>query len=114
MTDEIKSEVDLAVPANFIDDEAVPGVAYIQPNIEINLTDEKRQQCREIVKEIKKFGVSQRQMLFLIDLMALELESLDLLREIRRAVKEQREKMNQGQISGGDSESSGTGLILPG
>ena len=36
---------------------AEEGVDYIQPNIETKLPANKRNECREIVKEIKSFGV---------------------------------------------------------
>jgi hypothetical protein len=90
-------------PADFLEEEK-PGVAYIRPHIEINLSDKKRHECREIVKEIKQFGVNQRQILFLIDLLALELENNDQMRRIRAAVVESREKMAEKK----------SGLILPG
>lgn len=96
---------EITEPVDFIDSEEKPGVAYIKPHLEVNLTPEKKQECRNILAEIKNFGVSQRQMLFLIDLLSLELDALDLVREIRTAVKNQREKMNQ------DSQSPG--LIIP-
>lgn len=92
MTDEVK-------PAEFMEEEQ-PGVAYIRPHMEIKLNDKQRHECREIVREIKKFGVNQRQLLFLIDLLALELENNDHMRRIRSAVVETREKMNDAQSSG--------------
>ena len=57
---------------NSEDDE---NATYIEPNIEFELPKEKRQECRNILMEIKNFGVSQRQILFLIRLLALELEN---------------------------------------
>lgn len=42
--------------------------------------------CREIVKEIMNFGVDQRQILFIVRLLALELDNLDHCREIIGAV----------------------------
>lgn len=88
-------------PAEFMEEEQ-PGVAYIRPHLEMKLTDKQRLECREIVKEIKTFGVNQRQLLFLIDLLALELENNDATRRIRAAVIETREKMPEK-----------SGLILP-
>lgn len=108
MTTDTKS--DLQVPANWIDDEAQPGVQYIKPNIEINLSDKKRQECREIVKEIKNFGINQRQLLFLIDLLALEVENLDLARDIRDVVRTHREKLPE---STKDIPGSSGGIIIP-
>lgn len=88
-------------PADFLEEEQ-EGVAYIRPHMEIKLTDKQRHECREIVREIKSFGVNQRQMLFLIDLLALELEDNDAMRRIRAAVVQTREKMPEK-----------SGLILP-
>lgn len=86
MTDEIEK------PAEFMEEEQ-PGVAYIRPHMEMKLTDKQRHECREIVSEIKKYGVNQRQFLYLIDLLALELERNEDMRRIRAAVVETREKM---------------------
>lgn len=94
MTDEVK-------PAEFMEEEQ-PGVAYIRPHMEIKLSDKQRHECREIVREIKNFGVNQRQLLFLIDLLALELENNDAMRRIRAAVVETRDKMGES-----------SGIIIP-
>jgi hypothetical protein len=51
-----------------------------QLNSEIVATE--NQTCRDIVKEILNFGVNQRQLLYIIRLIALELENLDDTREI--------------------------------
>lgn len=69
---------------------------YIKPNIEFELTKEKRQECRDILMEIKNFGVSQRQILFLIGLLAMELENGDVMRSIVKAVGEQRKNVPIG------------------
>jgi len=61
-------------------------VVYVQPNIEAELPREKRQVCRDIVSEIKNFGVNQRQILFLIQLLAMELENGEAMRAIVKAV----------------------------
>lgn len=87
--------------ADFFEEEQ-PGVTYIRPHMEMKLSDKQRLECREIVKEIKTFGVNQRQLLFLIDLLALELENNEAMRRIRAAVVETREKLPEK-----------SGLILP-
>jgi hypothetical protein len=66
---------------------------YIQPNIESKLSVEKRQACREIVREINQFGVSQRQLTYLIYLLSLNLENNDLMRKITNAIGEERENV---------------------
>lgn len=69
-------------------------VKYVQPkNIEITLSKEKRQACREIVKEINNFGVSQRQKIFICELLALELENQDVRDAFTDAVKLARTKL---------------------
>lgn len=64
---------------------------FIVPNIETKLPKHKRDECRDILKEVRDFGVSQRQILFLIHLLALELENTDAMRAIAKAVGEVRE-----------------------
>ena len=59
---------------------------YVQPNIEAELPREKRQVCRDIVSEIKNFGVNQRQILFIVQLLAMELENGEAMRAIVKAV----------------------------
>lgn len=44
--------------------------------------------CRQIVREISHFGVNQRQTLFIIYLLSLELENIDLMRELTSLIKE--------------------------
>lgn len=89
-------------PAEFLEEER-PGVTYVKPSLEMKLTSVKKDECREIVREIKSFGVSQRQLLFIIDLLALELENNEATRAIKAAVSGSRENM----------EKEPAGLILP-
>ena len=80
---------------------AEDGVDYINPNIETKLPAPKRNECRDIVKEIKTFGISQRQLLYLVYLLSLEIENRDVMQALVKAIGDNREKI---QISG---------LILP-
>jgi hypothetical protein len=80
-------------PINFLDDEAEEGVTYIQPNIEIKLPAHKRMECRNIVQEIKKFGVNQRQLLYTIYLLTLELENVETMKAITKVVGENRDNV---------------------
>ncbi len=89
-------------PAPFLTDEPEPGVKYIEPNVELKLSARKRMECREILKEIKEFGVNQRQYLYLIYLLSLELESREVMLALTTAIGENREKVKL------------TSLILPG
>jgi len=96
MTDEQK-------PANFLTDpeDAEEGVSYIEPNIETKLSAPKRHECREIVQEIKNFGINERQKLYLIYLLSLELENREVMLALTKAVGENREKIKV------------SGLVLP-
>lgn len=69
---------------------------YVQPkNIEIALSKEKRQKCREIVREINNFGVSQREKLFICELLALELEDPEARNAFIDAIKIVRPKLKE-------------------
>lgn len=81
---------------------------FVKPNIEYQLSKEKRQIVRDILLEIRKFGVSQRQILFLIYLLALELENQDAMKAIVAAVGENREKIPLDRIEKPENK-----LILP-
>ncbi len=74
-------------------DKVEEGVGYIQPNIETKLDKDKRQECRNIVQEIKNYGVTQRQILYLIYLLSLELENVEVMRAVAKCVGENREKV---------------------
>ena len=49
---------------------------------------QERHQCREIIGEIMKFGVSENQKVRIIYLLSLELENNDLMKEIVSICKE--------------------------
>ena len=49
---------------------------------------EENEQCREILGEIVNFGVSDRQKLFIIYLLALELEDVEKMQNIASFMKE--------------------------
>ena len=73
-------------------DQTESGVSYISPNIEAKLPPAKRLECRKIIREIKDFGISQRQMLYTIYLLALELEDAETMQALVKAVGENRDK----------------------
>lgn len=91
--------------------EPVEGEEYIQPNIEIELPVMKRQACRDIVLEIKKFGISQRQTLYLIYLLSLELEDNVTMKAITRAIGENRKNVPVSKLVA-VKEPAQSGLIL--
>ena len=49
---------------------------------------DENQQCRQIAAEISNFGVSERQRLLVIYLLALELENVEHMRSVTNLVKE--------------------------
>lgn len=64
-----------------------------EPNIEFRLTKDKRMECRDIVLELRERGLSQRQFLYLIQILAVELENVSAMKAIVAAVGENRENI---------------------
>tara|TARA_B100000214_G_C23786890_1_gene544016 strand:- start:236 stop:469 length:234 start_codon:yes stop_codon:yes gene_type:complete len=56
---------------------------------------QERHQCREIIGEIMKFGVSESQKLRIIYLLSLELEDNNLMKEIASICKERLEESTE-------------------
>jgi hypothetical protein len=96
---------------SLLTEEAQEGEEYIQPNIELELSVNKRKDCRDIVMEIRKFGVSQRQMLYIIYLLSLELEDNKTMKAIAKAIGENRKNV---PVSPTVERSQTPTLILPG
>lgn len=90
--------------SSFLSDEQEEGVSYIKPNVELKLSADKRKECRNIVMEIRKFGISQRQLLYLIQLLSLELENREVMKALIDAIGENREKINISGLVLPDSE----------
>lgn len=67
--------------------------------IEASLDKEKKEACRQIVREINNFGVSQRQKLFIIELLSFELENRDSMLILTEACKEARTRLDSGIIT---------------
>lgn len=89
-------------------EDADENATYVKPNIEVALDKHKRQACRDIVLEIRNFGISQRQLVYLIYLLALELENTEVMRALTEVVGENRDK-----VPVEDSASKKKKLILP-
>lgn len=70
----------------------------IVPSIETKLNKDKRNECKNIVREVMNFGVNQRQLLYLIYLLSLNLEEREAMLAIVRAVNENREKIHVSSI----------------
>ena len=96
---------------SLLTEEAQEGEEYIQPNIELELPVNKRKDCRDIVMEIRKFGVSQRQMLYIIYLLSLELEDNKAMKAIVKAIGENRKNV---PVSPTLERSNTPSLIIPG
>jgi hypothetical protein len=98
--DSSENNVNVIRPAEFLEDKTNDSdeEAYIKPDIETKLSKEKRMICRDIVKEINHFGVEQRQKLYLIYLLALELENRDAMLAIVQAVKSVKDKIDTNLI----------------
>ena len=79
-------------------------VQYIQPNIDIQLPANKRMECREILKQIKDFGVNQRQILYLVYLLSLEMEDRDVMLAISKAIGEVRDQVKVSKLILGSEE----------
>jgi len=86
--------------------EAVEGVDLApteenQPTVEFDvetmLPKDKKQECREILRQINAFGISQRQKLYLSYLMALELENHHACTYLVSAIKHTRTILAPGK-----------------
>jgi hypothetical protein len=49
---------------------------------------EENEECRKIVKEILNVGLTQRQQMFLIYLLSLELENIEYVKDLTEVIKE--------------------------
>ena len=79
--------------------EAKTDEAYVVPNyIETKLSKEKRLTCRGIVKTINEFGVSQRMKLFVIYLLALELENRESMMKIVKVITECKDTIEDNKV----------------
>lgn len=93
---------------SFLTDAPEENVDYIKPNIELKLSKEKRQECRDIVLEVRKFGVNQRQLLYLVYLLSLELEDNVTMKALVKAIGENRDNIKAESFA----EEQKTQLIL--
>ena len=98
--------------AKFLTTEAEDGIDYIKPNIEHKLSKQKRQACRDIVQEVKGFGVNQRQILYLVYLLSLELEDGEIMKALTRAVGENRDKIELGEEGSNSSKKPKNKILL--
>jgi hypothetical protein len=94
---------------SLLTEEQQEGEEYIKPNIELDLPANKRKDCRDIVLEIRKFGVSQRQLLYIIYLLSLELEDNDIMRSIVKIIGEKRKDVPVNSLE----RPSNVKLIIP-
>lgn len=96
---------------SFLSDDNDEGnnVGFITPNIELKLSAQKRKECREILLEIRKFGVSQRQILYLIYLLSLELEDNVTMKSLVTAIGQNRENIKPESL---DVSNKDSGIII--
>ena len=64
---------------------------YGETNVESESND--ATVCRQIIREVIQFGVSQNQLLILVELLAMELENRDHLQRIASLVKDLRDNV---------------------
>lgn len=96
-----------------LEDSPEDGAAYVVPNyIETKLSKEKRQECRGIVKTINQYGVSQRMKLYLIYLLALELENRDSMMKIAKVVGECKDTIEDSKLIVGTEQTSAKKILL--
>src|ERR1035437_7550180 len=79
---------------SLVDDTKEDGISYVTPSIETKLPKQKKDEVHAIVKEIRDFGIGQRQILYLIYQLALGLESREALVAITSAVNGTRDSVN--------------------
>lgn len=92
---------------------AKEGEAYVVPNyVETKLPKEKRMECRGIVKTINEYGISQRMKLYLIYLLALELENRDAMLKITKAVGECKDTIEDSKLIVGTEQNPTKKILL--
>jgi hypothetical protein len=93
--------------------ETVEGEAYVVPNyVETKLSKEKRMECRGIVKTINQYGVSQRMKLYLVYLLALELENRESMMKIVKVVSECKDTIEDSKVIFGTEQTSTKKILL--
>ena len=84
----------LAKLDSLLDDQPQEGVTYVKPSsIETKLSTEKRDEVHQIVQEVLRFGINQRQLLYLIQQLSLNLENRQVMIALTTAINENREKI---------------------
>ncbi len=76
--------------------------------------------CRQILKEISNFGITQRQQLFLIYLLGTELENVEHMKAITSLVRDlgsdaflSGDKEPDREVAGGKDDMLAAGTVLP-
>lgn len=83
----------------FLDDEKEENVDYVSPSyIETTLSKEKKQECRDIVRSVNEYGISQRQKMFLIYLLTLELENVKLMKRLTSVIAEENTTVQDAKV----------------
>ena len=93
--------------------EAKEGETYVVPNyIETKLSKEKRMECRGIVKTINQYGVSQRMKLYIMYLLALELENRDSMMKIAKVIGECKDTIEDSKLVVDNQPTQGKKILL--
>lgn len=65
---------------SYLSEDAESGVEYVKPKyVELTLTKERKLELRALLKTLNDYGMSQRDKLFLMYIMSLELESREAM-----------------------------------
>lgn len=92
MTSEMEG---LAKLDSFLEDEPQQGIPYVKAHpIENKLPKEKKDEVHQIVQEVLKFGVTQRQLLYLIQQLSMNLENREIMLALIEVVSDNREKIS--------------------
>lgn len=87
MSHKEQEQDNLAGFESFLEDEAEDGVEYVKPKyVELSLAKERKLELRALLKTLNEYGLSQRDRLFLIYIMALEFESREAMLAVTDAV----------------------------
>lgn len=84
----------LAKLDSMLDDSPQEGVPYVKAHpIENKLSKEKKDEVHQIVQEILKFGVNQRQLLYLIQQLSMNLEDREVMLALIETISQNRERI---------------------
>lgn len=87
---------------------------WVQPTIDRALTDKEKHLCREIVRQcVVEVRLSQRQLMFLMDLFVLNLEDRDCMILLREAILSARKIQDEKAKGNLVTSTPKSGLLIP-